>query len=65
MKSQVQTCGMCKNCRPVDYCNGDCECETRANEYIDFQVSKSDEIQWYSENNADCPFFVKIETLQQ
>lgn len=48
------TCGKCKNCIPVDRCNGDCDCKAKG-----IEVSQDDDIRFYGEqNNEPCKLFV-------
>jgi len=43
---------MCKHCKPLDICNGDCKCEIQG-----IEVSQDDDIRFYSEADQPCEKF--------
>ena len=53
IEQTVMTCGKCKNCHPLNRCNGDCECSEKQ-----LEVSADDDIRFYGEqNNEPCEQF--------
>ena len=47
------SCGNCKNCSPLNICNGDCECRAKQ-----IEVSADDDIRFYGEqNNEPCELY--------
>lgn len=66
MTDNEKKCGQCKNCLPVSYCGGDCECVAKSEPRFGyfFEVSEEDEIEWYGEKGCKpCPHFEEVHKM--